>query len=140
MSKIAVVFWTGTGNTYAMAEAVAAGAREKGAQVEVIGASDFSGDKVKDYDAIAFGCPAMGAEVLEEMEFEPMFADVEKYLQGKKIAIFGSYGWGDGLWMREWEERCKMAGANLVSDGLMANGMPNDNEIAECKSLGARLS
>ena len=139
MSKIAVVFWTGTGNTLAMAEAVAAGAKEKGAEVVTFGPTEFTKEKVNEFDAIAFGCPAMGAEVLEEMEFEPMFSDVEKSLQGKRIAIFGSFGWGDGLWMRDWEERCRLAGANLVSEGVMANGMPGDSEIAECKKLGAML-
>lgn len=111
MSKIAVAFWSGTGNTEAMAQAVAEGAGAKGAEVECIGASDFSADKVAEYDAIAFGCPAMGDEVLEESEFDPMFEDVEGSLSGKKIALFGSYGWGDGQWMRDWEERCKQAGA-----------------------------
>ena len=122
-----------------MAEAVAAGAKEKGAEVVTFGTTEFTKEKVNEFDAIAFGSPAMGAEVLEEFEFEPMFSDVEKSLQGKKIAIFGSFGWGDGLWMRDWEERCRLAGANLVSEGVMANGMPGDNEITECKSLGAML-
>lgn len=139
MSKAAVVFWSGTGNTEAMANAVADGAKAAGAEVSVMGPSDFNKDKVAEFDAIAFGCPAMGAEVLEEDEFEPMFADVEGSLSGKKIAIFGSYGWGDGLWMREWEERCKNAGVVFAADPLMINETPDDAGIDACKALGAAL-
>ena len=99
MSKVAVVYWSGTGNTQAMADAVAEGAKGKGAEVSVIEAGKFSADQVSIYDGIAFGCPAMGDEVLEEGEFDPMFTDVEKVLSGKKIVLFGSYGWGDGQWI-----------------------------------------
>ncbi len=139
MSKIAVVFWSGTGNTAAMAQAVEAGAKDAGADVTLLTSDDFTADMVGQFDAIAFGCPAMGAEVLEETSFEPMFSAVENSLTGKKIAIFGSYGWGDGLWMRDWEDRCRAAGANLVADGLMANNAPSDSDLDECKSLGRSL-
>lgn len=139
MSKIAVVFWSGTGNTAAMAQAVEAGAKDAGADVTLLTSDDFTADMVGQFDAIAFGCPAMGAEVLEETSFEPMFSAVENSLSGKKIAIFGSYGWGDGLWMRDWEDRCRAAGANLVADGLMANNAPSDSDLDECKSLGRAL-
>ena len=140
MSKVAVVFWSGTGNTEAMADAVAQGARGAGASVDVLGPSDFDASKVAAYDGIAFGCPAMGDEVLEEDEFEPMFQDVKGALAGKAIALFGSYGWGDGEWMRNWEDDCKAAGANLVVDSVMANEAPDDDAIAACKALGAALA
>ena len=140
MSKVAVVFWSGTGNTEAMADAVAQGARGAGASVDVLGPSDFDASKVAAYDGIAFGCPAMGAEVLEEDEFEPMFQDVKGALAGKAIALFGSYGGGDGEWMRNWEDDCKAAGANLVVDSVMANEAPDDDAIAACKALGAALA
>ena len=140
MSKVAVVFWSGTGNTEAMADAVAQGARGAGASVDVLGPSDFNATKVAAYDGIAFGCPAMGAEVLEEDEFEPMFADVKGALSGKPIALFGSYGWGDGEWMRDWEDDCKAAGADLVVEPVMANEMPDDAALAACKALGAALA
>ena len=140
MSKVAVVFWSGTGNTEAMADAVAQGARGAGASVDVLGPSDFDASKVAAYDGIAFGCPAMGAEVLEEDEFEPMFADVKGALSGKPIALFGSYGWGDGEWMRDWEEDCKAAGADLVVEPVMANEAPDDEALAACKALGAALA
>ena len=140
MSKVAVVFWSGTGNTESMADAVAQGARGAGASVDVLGPSDFDASKVAAYDGIAFGCPAMGAEVLEEDEFEPMFQAVKGALSGKAIALFGSYGWGDGEWMRNWEDDCKAAGANLAVDSVMANEAPDDDAIAACKALGAALA
>ena len=140
MSKVAVVFWSGTGNTQAMAEAVAEGARTKGAEVTVLGPSEFSADQVALYDAIAFGCPSMGAEVLEEEEFEPMFASVEGALHGKKIALFGSYDWGDGEWMRSWEARMKEAGAVLVAEPVICNLTPDEEGLANCKALGEALA
>ena len=114
MSKIAVVYWSGTGNTEQMANAVAEGAKEAGAEVSTLTADQFSAAKVAEFDAIAFGCPAMGAETLEEDEFEPMFTGCESALSGKKLALFGSYGWGDGEWMRTWEDTCRSDGAVLA--------------------------
>lgn len=142
MSKVAIVFWSGTGNTEAMADAVESGAKDAGAEVARFSPSDFSDAKVSEFDAIAFGCPAMGAEVLEESEFDPMFTGLEQasVLVGKKIGLFGSYGWGDGEWMRNWEERSRQAGANLISEGVICNESPDDNAIAACKSLGADLA
>ncbi len=140
MSKVAVVFWSGTGNTQMMADAVAEGAKGAGADVTCFTASEFNAGKVGEFDAIAFGCPAMGAEVLEESEFDPMFSDVEGALSGKKLALFGSYGWGDGQWMRDWEERCNAAGAGLVTESVMANNTPDDDALEQCRSLGAALA
>ena len=140
MSKVAVVYWSGTGNTAAMASAVESGAKDSGAEVTVFETNGFTADKVAEFDAIAFGCPAMGAEVLEESEFDPMFTSVEGSLSGKKIVLFGSYGWGDGQWMRDWEERCKSAGAQLACDSVMANNTPDDDVLEECKGLGAALA
>lgn len=120
-------------------DTVAEGAKGKGADVSLFTHSEFSADKVAEYDGIAFGCPAMGAEVLEEGEFEPMFSDIEGSLSGKKIALFGSYGWGDGQWMRDWEDRCRSDGAVLVSEGVMANNAPDDEAIEACKGLGIAL-
>jgi flavodoxin short chain len=139
MSKVAVVYWSGTGNTAAMAKAVEAGARSRGADVSVFESDEFSADKVAEFDGIAFGCPAMGAEVLEETSFEPMFTAVERTLSGKKIALFGSYGWGDGQWMRDWEDRCIKDGARLACDSVTANNAPGEDSLEECKSLGAAL-
>jgi len=139
MSNIAIVFWSGTGNTEAMADAVKAGAQEAGVEVSVFNASDFSADMVADFDAIAFGCPAMGDEVLEEDEFQPMFDAVLPSLSGKKIALFGSYGWGDGQWMRDWQESCQNAGVSLACECVIANDAPDDEAVVACKNLGAAL-
>ncbi len=139
MSKIAVVYWSGTGNTEAMANAVCEGAKEKGAEVDLIACADFSGDKVSGYDAIAFGCPSMGVEVLEESEFQPMYDGCKPNLIGKKVGLFGSYGWGDGEWMRNWEEDCKAAGANMPASFVICNEAPDDDAVLECKALGAAL-
>ena len=141
MSKVAVVYWSGTGNTETMANAVAEGAKGAGAEADVLVASDFNSGKVAEYDGIAFGCPAMGAENLEESEFEPMFTEVEGSLSGKKIALFGSYGWGDGEWMRDWEARMQSAGAELVGGaGLMCHETPDAEGLEECKELGRQLA
>ncbi|MCR4557535.1 MAG: flavodoxin [Saccharofermentans sp.] len=140
MSKVAVVYWSGTGNTEAMAKAVEEGAKGAGAEVSVIAPSDFDTSKVAEFDAIAFGCPAMGNEVLEESEFDPMFTGIESALKDKKIALFGSYGWGDGQWMRDWEDRCKAAGAVLAVESVMANNDPDADAVANCKALGAALA
>ena len=140
MSKIAVVYWSGTGNTEAMANAVADGAGSAGAAVSRFTASEFSASMMDDFDAIAFGCPSMGAEQLEESEFEPMFTDCESKLTGKRIALFGSYGWGDGEWMRSWEDTCRNAGANLVCESVICMEAPDEEAEASCRSLGVALN
>lgn len=140
MSKIAVVYWSGTGNTEAMANAVLEGAKAAGADVSLYTASDFSLEDFKNVEAIAFGCPSMGAEELEESEFQPMFSSIEGELKDKKIALFGSYGWGDGEWMRNWEGNCRDSGANLVCDFVIANEAPDDEAIKACNALGAALA
>lgn len=137
--KIAVVYWSGTGHTEAMAQAVAQGAREAGAEVSLLTCDEFTPDLVAAFDSFAFGCPAMGAEVLEESEFDPMFTVVEGQLAGKKVGLFGSYGWGDGEWMRTWEERCIQDGITLAADSVICNEEPDDAALAECKALGAAL-
>lgn len=132
--KIAVIYWSGTGNTEAMASAVA-----EGAGAELYSVSQFSGD-VTEYDRLAFGCPAMGAENLEEGEFEPFFEGIESKLSGKKVALFGSYGWGDGEWMRTWEDTCRSDGAVLACESVICCEAPEDDALAQCKKLGATLA
>ena len=140
MSKVAVVYWSMTGNTEAMANAVAAGAKAAGAEVDTLTSASFGPENLDAYDAVAFGCPAMGDEVLEESEFDPMFTACESKLSGKKIALFGSYDWGDGEWMRLWEERCRNAGADLACDYVICNLEPDSEGIAACEKLGAALA
>ncbi|MBE5763617.1 MAG: flavodoxin [Clostridiales bacterium] len=137
--KIAVVYWSGTGNTEAMAMSVASGAKKVNANVDVFQSTDFSAASMDEYDAIAFGCPAMGAEELEDSEFLPMFDSCKAKLNGKKIALFGSYGWGDGEWMRTWEDECKSLGANVVNT-VICNEAPDDEGIANCEALGSSLA
>ena len=141
MSKIAVVYWSGTGNTEAMAEEVANGAKAAGAEVESFTTDDFAADKMNDYDAVAFGCPAMGDEVLEEDEFGPLFEDCKAKLSGKKIALFGSYGWGDGEWMRNWVARMEEAGAQVYGgeDAICMNE-PDSEAEEKLEALGKELA
>ena len=140
MSKVAVVYWSGTGNTEAMAAFVAEGAKGKGADVALLTSSEFDVSMMDNYDAVAFGCPSMGSEQLEESEFEPMFTSCEAKLGGKKIALFGSYEWGDGEWMRNWEETCQSDGAVLVCESVTCNNAPDDEAANNCRELGAALA
>ena len=139
MNKIAVVYWSGTGNTEAMAKAVLAGAEEKGAEAAVFGPADFTAAQAGAFDAVAFGCPAMGAEVLEEEEFQPMFDSVKASLGGKAVALFGSYGWGGGEWMRAWEDDCAASGIRLAAESVICAAAPDDDALAACRALGASL-
>ncbi len=135
MSKTAVVYWSGTGNTEQMAQAVA-----ESAGAELIPCAEFDATKLDEFDAVAFGCPSMGAEQLEEDEFEPMFTACSPKLSGKKIALFGSYGWGDGEWMRTWQEQCESLGAVLVAEPVICNETPDDEALEACKTLGQKLA
>lgn len=139
MSKIAIVFWSGTGNTELMANAVMDGVTSAGGEGLLLAPSDFTPEMLNDFDGFAFGCPSMGAEQLEESEFEPMFSSLESELSGKKIALFGSYGWGDGEWMRNWEKTCKNNGADLVCESVIANETPDDEAIESCRKLGKSI-
>lgn len=135
MSKVAVVFWSATGNTETMANCVA-----EGANGTIVPCSEMNAAKLAEFDAVAFGCPAMGAEQLEESEFEPMFSDLEGSLNGKKIALFGSYGWGDGEWMRSWEKDCADAGVNLVCDSVICCEAPDDAVLESLRAMGKTLA
>ena len=140
MEEIYVVYWSQTGNTKEMAEAVGEGIVSAGKAAKVVEVGSISADVLKDAAVFALGCPAMGAEVLEEDEMEPFVADVEKFASGKKIALFGSYGWGDGEWMRDWEVRMKNAGAELVGGaGVMCNEAPDADAVEACRALGAQM-
>lgn len=139
--KTAVIYWSGTGNTEAMANAVAEGMKEAGAEVTMLTPDQVQAGELGGYGAIAFGCPAMGSEVLEEMDFQPMFDACKNMLSGKRVALFGSFGWGDGQWMRDWCERAKEDGAVLFSEeGLICNETPDDDAQAACRKLGADLA
>lgn len=139
MSKVAVVYWSGTGNTEMMAQMVEAGIVEAGGSASLMTSAEFTCDMVDEFDAIAFGCPSMGSEQLEESEFEPMFREIEDKLSGKKIALFGSYGWGDGEWMRNWEDECSSDGATMAHESVICCGAPDDSANEDLKALGKAL-
>ena len=141
MSKISVVYWSQTGNTQAMAEAIGNGIKAAGKEAEVVDVSSVSLDDLKKETVFALGCPAMGAEVLEETEMDPFVSEVEGFAAGKTIALFGSYGWGDGEWMRDWADRMKNAGAQLIrEEGIIANEAPEDDVLEELKAAGKELA
>lgn len=141
METVKIVFWSQGGNTAAMAAAVAEGVQEAGSKAEIINVSDASAADLQSMKGFALGCPAMGAEVLEEMEMEPFMCELEGSLDGKSVGLFGSYGWGDGQWMRDWEERCKAAGAAVVGgEGVICQETPDDGAIASCRALGRALA
>lgn len=138
MSKMAVIYWSGTGNTEAMANAVAEGAKAAGAEVDLLSCADVN--SVDDYDAVALGCPAMGSEELEDGEFQPMLETIEPALTGRKVALFGSYDWGTGEWMENWEARCAEKGIALAAESVKANNAPDDAALAACRALGAAIA
>ena len=141
MEKVYVVYWSQTGNTQAMAEAIGEGIAAAGKEPVVTEVGNISADELKNEKCFALGCPAMGAEVLEEMEMEPFVEEVEAIAKGKTIALFGSYGWGDGQWMRDWEERMCTAGATVLNgDGLICQEMPDDRALEECREAGKQLA
>lgn len=140
MSEIIVAYWSGTGNTGAMAEYVAQGIREGGKEAKIVNVENFSADELKDCSVFALGCPSMGVEVLEEGYMEPFMCDVDGFAAGKKIGLFGSYGWGDGEWMRNWEDECRNAGAVLVCDSVTCNDAPDSDCESACRALGKRLA
>ena len=137
MSKVAIVFWSATGNTETMANCIAEGA---GAAAAIVPCAEMDAAKLGEYDVVAFGCPAMGAEQLEESEFEPMYQNLRGSLSGKPVGLFGSYGWGDGEWIRTWAEDAEAAGARLVVEPVMANGSPDGDAETACAALGAALA
>ena len=139
MKKTAVIFWSGTGNTEAMANAVLAGMQSAGADAVLLSCAEVDSSMIDALDAVALGCPAMGAEVLEEGEFEPMFSAVEGVLAGKKVGLFGSWGWGEGVWMQDWESRCAADGAKVAGTVTCQNA-PDDGALEECRALGRALA
>jgi len=141
MEKIYVIYWSMSGNTQAMAEAIAKGINDAGKEAVVQYVSEASVSELQDAKVFALGCPAMGAEVLEEGEMEPFVSEVEGIAAGKKIALFGSYGWGDGQWMRDWEERMSGCGAAIINGaGLICHETPDDAMISECENLGKQIA
>ncbi|MGE4321305.1 MAG: flavodoxin [Acholeplasmataceae bacterium] len=140
MANVLVVYWTGTGNTEIMAEKVKEGLENAGATVDYRSVDAVEPDEIEGFDLVAFGCPSMGVEALEEDEFEPFFEGCEIFLKDKKVALFGSYGWGEGEWMDAWEDRVREAGAHLFEEGLKINSTPSSEEEGTCVEFGERFA
>ncbi|MFD3158354.1 flavodoxin [Haloimpatiens sp. FM7330] len=140
MKNISIIYWSGTGNTEKMALSVADGAKETGVEVQLKNVSEATIEDIKSSDAIALGCPSMGSEQLEEMEMEPFIDSISGEVNGKKVGLFGSYGWGDGQWMRDWVERMEEYGAEIIGEGVIANEEPGEDEIEQCQELGKDLT
>lgn len=139
MNKVAIVYWSGSGNTEAMAKAIKSGVDKAGVSADLFFVSDFDTSTVSDYDGLILGCPAMGAEVLEEGEFQPFYDEIEGALKDKAVALFGSYGWGSGEWMETWEDQVQEAGAKLFEKGLIVNEQPDDSALADCEEFGKKF-
>ena len=139
MSKVNIIYWSGTGNTESMANLIAEGAKEKGAEVNVLRVSEASPDDVKNADIVLFGSPAMGVEVIEEEEMDPFIESISSWVSGKKVGLFGSYGWGDGEWMRNWVKRMEDYGANVLNEGLIVQEAPEGETEEECKNFGRQV-
>lgn len=141
MKKIHIIYWSGTGNTKTMAEAIGEGVKEAGAEAVVTDVSSADRKTLAEEKVFALGCSAMGAEQLEESEMEPFVSGLEGFIKGKKIALFGSYGWGDGEWMRSWEARLKEKGAEIINgEGLITTESPDEEALSACRSLGEALA
>ncbi len=136
MKKVVIVYWSGSGNTKMMAEAIESGAKEAGADVKLLEVSEATVDDVEAADVAVLGCPSMGAEILEEDEMEPFVESLNGHVNGKPMALFGSYGWGNGEWMDDWTERMESYGANLVAESLIINETPDDDGLEQCSDLG----
>lgn len=141
MDRFKVIYWSGSGNTAAMAEAIAKGIVAAGKEADVMTFDRITPDVLAEDEAVVLGCPAMGDEILEEETVEPFVTDYETRCAGKKVALFGSYGWGDGLWMRSWAERMKAAGAEIIGgEGLIANSEPDADALSRCEELGKMVA
>lgn len=134
-----IVYYSASGNTEKMANLIAEGIANGGKTAEVINVSNANADIFDNEEIVILGCPAMGDEVLEENEFEPFVEEISSKISGKKVALFGSYGWGDGQWMRDWQERMESLGCTLIADGLIIQNEPEDNS-PECIELGMTIA
>lgn len=140
MGKAIIVYWSGTGNTEIMAEKIKEGMELSNYEVELLQVFEVTPEEVLEYDKIAFGCSSMGIEELEEEEFEPFFEEIENLLEDRKIALFGSYGWGEAEWMDAWEERVLNNQSNLFEKGLVVNSTPSTEEEDICVEFGKRFA
>ncbi|WP_125152148.1 flavodoxin [Clostridium rectalis] len=141
MKKLLISYWSGTGNTEIMANCISEGAKNEEVDILLKRVDETSIEDIKEADAIALGCPSMGDEVLEESEMEPFVESLQNIIGKKHCVLFGSYGWGDGKWMRDWYERMESYNADLITEeGLIVNNTPDADGEEQCKQLGKTLS
>lgn len=138
--KVNVIYWTGTGNTEAMAEFVVEGAKEAGAEVELFFVGDASVEDFQNADAVALGCPACGDEELDDTEFGPYIDSIEEFAKGKKMLLFGSYSWHEGGYMDDWADRMKGLGADLINSGIVSRDEPDDEVAQALREAGKQLA
>lgn len=139
MKSICIIYWSGTGNTEKMAELINKGVKEEGGTSKLIDVSSATIEDVSNADILILGSPSMGNEVIEETEMEPFVESIKTYINGKPIALFGSYGWGDGEWMRNWEETMSSYGSSIIKKSLIVNGYPEGDEETRCIEFGKSL-
>ena len=135
-----VIYWSGTGNTEMMAEALYEGIKENDQGARCLRVDEAMPEHVKEAEIIVLGCPSMGDEILEEDEMEPFIESIKDVVANKKVLLFGSYGWGDGEWMRDWEARMEGYQAHLIQDSLIINETPSQDDLEMCKEIGKKLS
>ncbi|AKA68053.1 flavodoxin [Clostridium scatologenes] len=140
MKNVVIIYWSGTGNTEAMATGVMDGAKSENVNVRLLNVGEAKVEDVLKADAVALGCPSMGSEQLEESEMEPFIESISDAIEGKDTALFGSYGWGNGEWMTDWQERMESYGARVIEDGFIINNEPDEDGIKKCKELGELLA
>ncbi|MGN2337362.1 flavodoxin [Clostridium cagae] len=135
-----IIYWSGTGNTEAMASLIAKGIEDSEVKTELINISNANVDSLKDENIVVLGCPSMGDEELEGGEFLPLLENVQDDLKNKKVILFGSYGWGDGQWMRSWEEEMTASGVNVALEPLIVNYTPEGESEEQCIQYGREIA
>ncbi len=139
MSKVAVVYFSSTGNTEIMANKISDGAKEAGNETNVFSCSEFDVSTVNDYNAIILGCPACGSEELDDSEFLPMFEGIKSDLAGKKVGLFGSYGWGGGEYMNTFKQECESSGIAIIGEPILAENTPDSDAEEQCINFGKTI-
>ncbi len=141
MAQVIIAYYSESGNTEQMASIVGKGVEAAGGTAKVVTVDGVSADDLKGEEVFALGCPALGDEELEADTVEPLVAEIEKFASGKKIGLFGSYGWGDGEWMRTWVERMKNAGAEVLGgEDAICTDAPDDGAEEKLMELGRKLT
>lgn len=142
--KTTIIYWSSTGNTEKMAQLIGKGLTEIAVDVAIKQVSESSCQDIEDSDIVLLGCSAMGVEEIDTSEMEPFIKTNGEAFVNKKVALFGSYGWGDGEWMQDWETMMSDLGASIEVDSLTVNEMPVGDSELNCiefgKDIGRKLA